>query len=58
VLDPHALTLQTAQLVRDRHYDDKHQCFDLPHPVTAPEWCYVEQNDQVYDTDLEGKVIK
>jgi hypothetical protein len=58
VLDPHALTLQTAQLVRARVYDDKNQCYDLPHPVTAPDWCYVQQRDQVYDTDIEGKYIK
>lgn len=58
VLDPHALTLQTAQLVRARIYDDKNQCYDLPHPVTAPDWCYVQQRDQVYDTDIEGKYIK
>jgi hypothetical protein len=55
VLDPHALTLQT---VRARVYDDKNQCYDLPHPVTAPDWCYVQQRDQVYDTDIEGKYIK
>ena len=58
VLDPHALTLQTAQLVRARVYDDKNQCYDLPHPVTAPDWYYVQQSDQVYDTDIEGKYIK
>ena len=58
VLDPHALTLQTAQLVRARVYDDKNQCYDLSHPVIAPEWCYVQQKDQVYDTDFEGKYIK
>ena len=58
VLDPHALTLQTAQLVRAWVYDDKNQCYDLSHPVTAPEWYYVQQKDQVYDTDFEGKYIK
>ena len=58
VLDPHALTLQTAQLVRARVYDDKNQCYDLSHLVTAPDWCYVQQRDQVYDTDIEGKYIK
>ena len=58
VLDPHALTLQTAQLVRARVYDDKNQCYDLSHPVTASDWCYVQQRDQVYDTDIEGKYIK
>ena len=58
VLDPHALTLQTAQLVRARVYDDKNQCYDLSHPVTAPDWCYIQQKDQVYNTDIEGKYIK
>ena len=56
VLDPHALTLQTAQLVKAQVYDDKNQCYDLPHPVTTPD--YVQQRNQVYDTDIEGKYIK
>ena len=58
MLDLHALTLQTAQLVRARVYDDKNQCYNLSHPVTTPNWYYVQQRDQVYDTDIEGKYIK
>jgi len=57
VLDLHALTLQTAQLVRARVYDDKNQFYVRSHLITAPEWCYVQQEDQVYDTDIEGKYI-
>lgn len=25
-----------------------------PHPPNAPEWAYIEQSDQVYDTEIEG----
>jgi hypothetical protein len=25
------------------------------HPPHAPEWSFVEQDDQVYDTEIEGE---
>jgi hypothetical protein len=42
VLDTHALTIQTAQLQRHRHYDNEIQHFDCLHPN---QWAYVEQYD-------------
>ncbi|CAG8692150.1 11841_t:CDS:2, partial [Funneliformis caledonium] len=40
---------------RDKKIGEKYaRCYDLPHPVSASEWCYVKQEDSVYDTDIEG----
>jgi hypothetical protein len=51
------LTLQTAKLSRERHYDDKAQKYDRPHPENVPEWCRVKQRNAVYDTDYEFEGI-
>ncbi|GET66375.1 hypothetical protein GLOIN_2v1773969 [Rhizophagus irregularis DAOM 181602=DAOM 197198] len=54
ILDPHSFTIQIARLTRERNYDDELQSYDHPHPPNAPEWSYIEQIDQVYDTEIEG----
>ncbi|POG72129.1 hypothetical protein GLOIN_2v1773969 [Rhizophagus irregularis DAOM 181602=DAOM 197198] len=53
ILDPHSFTIQIARLTRERNYDDELQSYDHPHPPNAPEWSYIEQIDQVYDTEIE-----
>jgi len=53
VLDSHALSIQTAQLQRNRNYDDEIQHFDLPHSTIAPQWSYVDQNDMILNTEFE-----
>lgn len=55
ILDPHLFTIQIARLTRERNYDDELQSYDHPHPPNAPEWSYIEQIDQVYDTEIEGE---
>ena len=55
VLDPYALTLQSAQLVRLRNYNNKIQCYDLTHPPNAPDWSFIKQDQIVYDIDIEGE---
>ncbi|EXX65003.1 hypothetical protein RirG_137430 [Rhizophagus irregularis DAOM 197198w] len=55
ILDPHSFTIQIARLTRERNYDDELQSYDHPHPPNAPEWSYIEQIDQVYDTEIEGE---
>ena len=55
-MDPHSLSLQTAQLSRSRVYNDDLQHYDVPHPSGAPNWACVEVNDNeayLYDTDIE-----
>ncbi|CAB4440170.1 unnamed protein product [Rhizophagus irregularis] len=54
ILDPHSFTIQIARLTRERNYDDELQSYDHLHPPNAPEWSYIEQIDQVYDTEIEG----
>ena len=58
VLDPYALTLQSAQLTRNWNYNDETQRYDLLHPSNVPEWSYFQQKGQEFDTDIEGKYIK
>jgi hypothetical protein len=52
-LDPHSLTLQTAQLSRPRVYNDELQHYNSSPPPNAPNWTRVECDD-LYDTDIEG----
>jgi hypothetical protein len=54
VLDPYSLSIQSAQLERERIYNDETQHLDRPHPEWVPEWSYVEQQNAVYDTDIDG----
>ncbi|CAB5386219.1 unnamed protein product [Rhizophagus irregularis] len=51
VLDQHAFSLQSAQLIRTRNYDDEIYNIVSHHPRGAPNWTYVEQNTPV-DTDF------
>ena len=50
VLDPHSLTLQTAQLSRPRIYNDELQHYNFSPPPNAPNWTCVERDD----TDIKG----
>ena len=48
------MMIQKAKLQRLRKYDDELQRFDRPHPVNAPEWAFVVQDDDmVFDTEIE-----
>ncbi|GBC38959.2 hypothetical protein GLOIN_2v1469591 [Rhizophagus irregularis DAOM 181602=DAOM 197198] len=51
VLDQHAFSLQSAQLIRMRNYDDEIYNIVSRHPRGAPNWTYVEQNT-LADTDF------
>ncbi|CAB5197058.1 unnamed protein product [Rhizophagus irregularis] len=51
VLDQHAFSLQSAQLIRTRNYDDEIYNIVSRHPRGAPNWTYVEQNMPA-DTDF------
>ncbi|GBC47284.2 hypothetical protein GLOIN_2v1885757 [Rhizophagus irregularis DAOM 181602=DAOM 197198] len=51
VLDQHAFSLQSAQLIRTRNYDDEIYNIVSRHPRGAPNWTYVEQNTPA-DTDF------
>ncbi|PKC64694.1 hypothetical protein RhiirA1_462047 [Rhizophagus irregularis] len=51
VLDQHAFSLQSAQLIRTRNYDDEIYNIVSRHPRGAPNWTYVEQNT-LADTDF------
>jgi hypothetical protein len=53
VLDSHSA--QKVRLVRERKYDDEIQRYDRPHPANAPEWSYVEQQDLLYDTEIDQR---
>ncbi len=53
ILDKHSQTIQTAQLQRIRNYDDELQHFDLPNPLSAPLWTFIEQKDVIYDTEID-----
>lgn len=50
-MDRHALSLQSAQLIRTRNYDDERYTIASRHPRNAPEWAYIEQ-DTPADTDF------
>jgi hypothetical protein len=52
ILDPHSLSLQTAQLTRPRNYNDAIYVYREPPPANVPDWAYVEQNT-AYETDFE-----
>jgi hypothetical protein len=42
-----------AKLIRERRYDDELQKYDRPHPLDAPHWSYVvQQQGLIYDTDF------
>ncbi|CAB5147369.1 unnamed protein product [Rhizophagus irregularis] len=51
VLDQHAFSLQSAQLIRTRNYDDEIYNIVSRYPRGAPNWTYVEQNT-LADTDF------
>ncbi|GET60900.1 hypothetical protein GLOIN_2v1869487 [Rhizophagus irregularis DAOM 181602=DAOM 197198] len=36
-------------------YDDEVQHFDRMHPEDAPQWSYVEQEDFIYDTEIDSR---
>jgi hypothetical protein len=44
-----------AKLQRPRQYDDEVQHFDRIHPEDAPQWAYVEQEDFIYDTEIDSR---
>ena len=51
VLDNHAFSLQTAQLTRERNYNDKTNKIHSRHSKKAPKWTYRNQKTPV-DTDF------
>ncbi|CAB5199512.1 unnamed protein product [Rhizophagus irregularis] len=51
ILDQHAFSLQSAQLIRTRNYDDEIYNIISRHSRSAPNWTYVEQNTPA-DTDF------
>ncbi len=51
VLDRHALTLQSAQLLRPRIYNDKLYNITVRHPRSVPNWAYNRQNTS-HETDV------
>src|SRR2546421_9381254 len=53
VIDPHALSLQSAQLTRQRNYDDEVNSIPSRHPRNALEWTYISQQTPV-NTDLDA----
>ncbi|GET63385.1 hypothetical protein GLOIN_2v1798326 [Rhizophagus irregularis DAOM 181602=DAOM 197198] len=55
VIDSHSADIQTAKLQRPRQYDDEVQHFDQMHPEDAPQWSYVEQEDFIYDTEIDSR---
>ena len=50
-MDQHAFSLQSAQLIRTRNYDDEVHNITSRHPQGASSWTYVEQNTPA-DTDF------
>jgi hypothetical protein len=52
-VDRHALSLQSAQLTRERNYDDERFNITSRQPQGAPEWTYLIQSTPV-DTDFSG----
>ncbi|CAB4494327.1 unnamed protein product [Rhizophagus irregularis] len=40
---------------RSQEYDDEVQHFDRMHPEDAPQWSYVEQEDFIYDTEIDSR---
>ena len=57
ILDPHSFTIQNAQLTRVRFYNDTIQHLNVEPPENAPQWCRVEQVNEVnediaYNTDI------
>lgn len=50
-MDQHAFSLQSAQLIRTRNYDDEIYNIVSRHPRGAPNWTYIEQNTPA-DTDF------
>ncbi|GET52002.1 hypothetical protein GLOIN_2v1840618 [Rhizophagus irregularis DAOM 181602=DAOM 197198] len=55
VIDSHSADIQTAKLQRPRQYDDEVQHFDRMHSEDAPQWSYVEQEDFIYDTEIDSR---
>ncbi|UZO23563.1 uncharacterized protein OCT59_015897 [Rhizophagus irregularis] len=55
VIDSHSADIQTAKLQRPRQYDDEVQHFDRMHPEDAPQWSYVEQEDFIYDMEIDSR---
>src|SRR2546421_5128478 len=54
VIDPHALSLQSAQLTRQRNYDDEVNSIPSRHLRNALEWMYISQQTLI-DTDSDAK---
>ncbi|RGB22103.1 hypothetical protein C1646_776643 [Rhizophagus diaphanus] len=50
ILDKHLSTIQTANLQRNRQYDDELQCLDEHNPPDAPSWSYIAQEDNDLDS--------
>ncbi|GET49779.1 hypothetical protein GLOIN_2v1869487 [Rhizophagus irregularis DAOM 181602=DAOM 197198] len=40
---------------RSQEYDDEVQHFDRMHSENAPQWSYVEQEDFIYDTEIDSR---
>ncbi|EXX62394.1 hypothetical protein GLOIN_2v1847018 [Rhizophagus irregularis DAOM 181602=DAOM 197198] len=55
VIDSHSAEIQTAKLQRPHQYDDEVQYFDQMHPQEAPQWSYIEQEDFIYDTEIDSR---
>ncbi|CAB5384038.1 unnamed protein product [Rhizophagus irregularis] len=56
VLDVHSSN--KSKLIRERRYDNEVQKYDRPHPLNAPEWSYiVQQQDLIFDTDIDQGLI-
>ncbi|CAB5372139.1 unnamed protein product [Rhizophagus irregularis] len=49
------INIQTAKLQRPHQYDDEVQHFNRMHPEDAPQWSYVEQEDFIYDTEIDSR---
>ena len=55
VIDPHALSLQLAQLTRQRNYDNEVNSIPSRHSRNTLEWTYISQQMPV-DTDLNANL--
>ena len=54
VLDTHSSAIQTAKLQRRRRYDDEIQHLEQGHPQNALQWAYIEQEDFIYDAEIDN----
>ncbi|CAB4395374.1 unnamed protein product [Rhizophagus irregularis] len=46
---------QEEQCEKEARYDDEVQHFNRMHPEDAPQWSYVEQEDFIYDTEIDSR---